>query len=171
MTNRLSKDAKLMEMINTQVRYASRFAFEKGMRFFRCKKKEGFVGYLIGEREGIVPLEVKVRSFPSDRFDTSLIEKLKIDKLKKHAAVYGHGSAWYAEAFTDDVMYVYDLTMLPLEWTVEEVNANTLDSRSVKKNKMIAFVQKEVWGTKYDLDPNSRIPIIRGEKVKIYQLF
>lgn len=136
-------NAKLQQALYLQRVSADKIAKALNLSFLPVANKKAFGGYLLG-KDRIIPMEVKVRNFAYGTFETTLVEKDLIQKLRNSVAKNQFTTCYYAEVFTDGVAIVFDLASLPLEWTREDCNVETIASTKKKKAKSVAFVSYEL---------------------------
>lgn len=117
--------------------------------FYPILKKNAPIGYLILPNGNVAPIEMKMRSFPSTQFDSTLIEQGIVDRLKRHSQRTSFHTILYAERFTDEVVILYHINEAALEWCTEEAEISTVE-RKGKKNKTVTFLPYST-GTMIDI--------------------
>ena len=85
-------------------------------------------------------IESKVRNFPSTKFDSTMIEQPKYNKIKGYWKNKQCFDAWYVEFFNDDVALIYFLSQVePTEWVRETHVKNTAENKG-KIVKVIGYL-------------------------------
>ena len=123
----------------------------QGWKFYPVLKKNNFIGYCLTP-EGIIPIELKVRSGNNDTWPSILIEQKMVNSLTKRAKSLGYKRCFYAEYYQGDNSFLYfELSSAPFEWVLEECNSNTLD-KGKKTKKSVSFLDKS-FATLVELQP------------------
>lgn len=156
--------------IDQQRLHARMLCEAMGWKFYPVLKKHNFIGYCLTP-DGIIPIELKVRSQNSDKFPSILIEQKMVNSLTKRAKHLGYRRCFYAEFYRGDNSFLYfDISSAPFEWVREECNVNTLDG-SKKTKKTVSFLDKS-FATRVELNPPAQPEIQVGERFPTtYKLF
>lgn len=120
---------------------AKKLADQLGCQFVSAPHKCGYDA--VFEKDGMISVvECKVRTFPHNQYDTSIIEKKKFDNLMTYVDGKLVTKILYIMFFSDDVALVWNLSNVDAKWTNDDFVKTTMGDRS-KVSKEVAYLSNE----------------------------
>lgn len=149
MAKRKSANNKFSNASDIERALAKKLATQLGCEFVGTPYKCGYDA--VFAKDGLVSVvECKVRTFESDRYDTSIIEKKKYDDLMTYLDGRLCQKILYVMFFTDDVAIVWNLEKTDVNWTTDPFVKTTMGDRS-KVDKLVSYLPNDK-GTKIQLN-------------------
>lgn len=105
----------------------------------------------LNDGSGIVGWEAKLRRFPSDRYDSAMIEYPKYFELMTLLSKDYCSKVIYAMFHTDNKVWLYNLMNWEPEWKVKQLVKTTAGNNALV-DKQIGYIDNETCGVLVDLD-------------------